>query len=196
MMRRFVLLLALFCAALPVFAQDTAAPAADPAAPVAAPAAEPAVEKTPATPTSSNWNTFFPDGLINSAGEKVELSVLDNKIVGLYFSAHWCPPCRAFSPKLVEFRNKNKDQFEVVFISSDKNESAQFEYMKEVGMEWPTMKHRSDAANALADKYGVQGIPTLIILSPTGETITTSGRMDVANDPEGCIAKWKAGPAK
>lgn len=197
MMRRFALLLALLCAALPVFAQNAAAPAADPAAaPVAAPAAEPAVEKTPPAPISSNWNAFFPDGLINSAGEKVELSVLDNKIVGLYFSAHWCPPCRAFSPKLVEFRNKNKDQFEVVFISSDKNESAQFEYMKEVGMEWPTMKHRSEAANALAEKYGVQSIPTLIILSPTGETITTNGRMDVANDAEGCIAKWKAGPAK
>ncbi|HNV72970.1 MAG TPA: thioredoxin family protein [Candidatus Ozemobacteraceae bacterium] len=198
MMRRFALLLALLCAALPAFAQDAAPVAAPAAAPVAAPAAEPApaVEKTPATPTSSAWNTFFPDGLINSAGEKVELSVLDNKIVGLYFSAHWCPPCRAFSPKLVEFRNKNKDQFEVVFISSDKNETAQFEYMKEVGMEWPTMKHRSEAANALAEKFGVQGIPTLIILSPTGETVSTSGRMDVTDNPDGCIAKWKEGPAK
>ena len=25
------------------------------------------------------------------------------KIYGLYFSAHWCPPCRKFTPQLVEY---------------------------------------------------------------------------------------------
>ncbi|MBF0409677.1 MAG: redoxin domain-containing protein [Candidatus Riflebacteria bacterium] len=188
MFRKFVVLMALFCSFNGgLFAQEPA-----PAEPQkeTAPAAVPVTAPAPAT--ESVWKTFFPDGISDSEGKSVDLSVLDGKIVGLYFSAHWCPPCRAFSPKLVEFRNANSADFEVVFISSDKSESAQFEYMKEVKMEWPTMKHRSDAANALADKYGVQGIPTLIILSPKGETLSTDGRSDVMSSPEKCIETWKS----
>lgn len=48
----------------------------------------------------------------------------EGKTVGLYFSAHWCPPCRGFTPKLAEFYKKYhaEKNFEIVFVSSDKNE--------------------------------------------------------------------------
>ena len=37
-----------------------------------------------------------------------ELDATGAPFLGLYFSAHWCPPCKAFTPKLVETYNKVK----------------------------------------------------------------------------------------
>ena len=40
--------------------------------------------------------------------------------VGIYFSASWCPPCKTFTPKLIEFYNKvneNKKVFEIIFVA-------------------------------------------------------------------------------
>ena len=47
-------------------------------------------------------------------------------VVGLYFSAHWCAACRAFSLKLAEAYSKLSSQgsFEVVWVSSDKDPAA------------------------------------------------------------------------
>lgn len=58
----------------------------------------------------------------------------EGKTVGLYFSAHWCPPCRGFTPKLAEFYKKHHEDknFEIVFVSSDKNEAEFKEYFNEM----------------------------------------------------------------
>ena len=137
------------------------------------------------------WNTLFPDGLLDADGKKVETDVLKDKIVGLYFSAHWCPPCRSFSPELVKFRDNNENEFEIVFISSDKSEEAQFSYMKELEMKWYTVKFGTDTVTKIKEKYGIKSIPTLIILSKSGETISTEGRDEVSANSEKCLADWK-----
>jgi len=57
-------------------------------------------------------------------------------VVGLYFSAHWCPPCRGFTPELVKFyqvvKQKFGDKLEIVFVSSDRSESDWKGYFSEM----------------------------------------------------------------
>ncbi|CCD66035.1 protein-disulfide reductase [Caenorhabditis elegans] len=118
---------------------------------------------------------------------------LAGKAVGFYFSAHWCPPCRGFTPILKDFYEEVEDEFEVVFVSFDRSESDLKMYMSEHG-DWYHIPYGNDAIKELSTKYGVSGIPALIIVKPDGTEVTKDGRNDVQNgkDPKATVAKWKA----
>lgn len=63
-------------------------------------------------------------------------------ITGVYFSAHWYPPCRAFTPHLAkkyETWKKAGHPFEIIFVSSDRDKSSFDDYYKE--MPWLTVPY-------------------------------------------------------
>lgn len=105
----------------------------------------------------------------------------DNEVVGFYFSAHWCPPCRGFTPQLVKKYNdlrKDGKKIEMVFISSDKDLSSFQEYHKE--MPWLALAFEErDLKAELSRKFKVQGIPTLILLDGNAKVINKDGRMAI-----------------
>src|SRR5207247_10544121 len=46
------------------------------------------------------------------------------QIYGLYFSAHWCGPCRKFTPQLVAYYNQialDHPTYVIFFVSEDKS---------------------------------------------------------------------------
>ena len=102
------------------------------------------------------------------------------KFTAIYYSAHWCPPCRAFTPKLVdwykEFKAKHSN-FELVFASSDKDEAAMLDYMKETDMPWPAVKFGEKKAAGL-DKYAAGGIPYLVLIDENGKDLTSKENND------------------
>jgi len=128
--------------------------------------------------------------ILNSDAEVVDKQILAGKKLGFYFGAQWCFYCKGFTPDLVNFRNTNKENFEIIFVSSDYNSNSQFTYMKEYNMDFYTMELNSDAANALSQKYEISGIPALIIVSNSGELITKDGRVDVTYFPNEAMDKW------
>jgi nucleoredoxin len=142
------------------------------------------------------WPALFSDGLVDADGERVSLDDLNGKLVGVYFSAHWCPPCKAFTPRLVAFRDENTADFEVVFVSSDRSRQARDAYMKEANMKWPTVPFRSRSARKLKADFGIRTLPTLIVLSPDGNTVSTSARTEVTWTPKSCLKKWQAAAEK
>lgn len=115
-----------------------------------------------------------------------------NAVVGIYFSAHWCPPCRAFTPALVKFYKNMQAtgrSFELVFASSDRSESDFTEYFGE--MPWAAFPLNDARIRAASSKFKVQGIPTLVLLDgATGKLLQDKGRAKVMGDPQGADFPW------
>ena len=65
---------------------------------------------------------FLGNSFVTKAGNAGP-EVLENvKVIGVYFSAHWCPPCRTFTPQLAEWYNAINSSgkvLEIVFASCD-----------------------------------------------------------------------------
>merc|ERR1719163_1455089 len=120
-------------------------------------------------------DTLGPDLMAKAAG----------KHIGLYFSAHWCPPCRGFTPKLAEFYQDGlKDKMEIFFVSSDRDQKAFDEYFAE--MPWQALPFEKRAEKGtLSDMFEVNGIPAFVVLNNDGTLITTDGRSKVMQDPKG-----------
>uniref|UniRef100_A0A0R3RN59 Thioredoxin domain-containing protein n=1 Tax=Elaeophora elaphi TaxID=1147741 RepID=A0A0R3RN59_9BILA len=73
------------------------------------------------------------DGTVKKGSE----ALANKKVVALYFSAHWCPQCRQFTPILKEFYEElDNDQFEIVFVSLDRSEEDLNDYLNESHGDW------------------------------------------------------------
>ena len=103
-----------------------------------------------------DFASALPDKLLGQDHRRVSTAdALAGNIFGLYFSAHWCPPCRAFTPKLADTylaiqdatglgalagqshaaqnaagNAKKKKRLEIVFVSSDKGDDQFDEYFR------------------------------------------------------------------
>jgi nucleoredoxin len=99
------------------------------------------------------------------------------QIYGLYFSAHWCGPCRKFTPQLVAYYNqiaRDHPEFEIIFVSADKSADGMANYMRESGMPWPAIEYGKLASVPTLQKYAGNGIPDLVIVDASGKVLADS----------------------
>uniref|UniRef100_A0A6B2LQ62 Thioredoxin domain-containing protein n=1 Tax=Arcella intermedia TaxID=1963864 RepID=A0A6B2LQ62_9EUKA len=131
-------------------------------------------------------------------GMELTTDTLNNKkLVALYFSAHWCPPCVAFTPVLVKFyeelKKEDPDALEIVFVSSDGNEEEFSAYYETHPWAAIPFTQRS-TMQYLTRQYGVRSIPTLIVLDGRdGHVKDDNARSLVAGnrgETTGALAKW------
>ena len=130
--------------------------------------------------------------LLTKDGKVPTATALAGKSVALYFSAHWCPPCRHFTPRLAEAYKKHlrAKNLEVIFVSSDQNQQAFESYFNT--QPWLAMPFSDSSRKAaLGQKFGVRGIPSLILIDERGGLISADGRSKVMSDPTG---KWVRAP--
>ena len=92
--------------------------------------------------------------------------------------AHWCPPCRGFTPVLSKAYSEmpKESNCEIVFISSDGDEDAFKEYHAEMPFAALDFSQRK-LKGELSSKFQCEGIPHLVLCdAKTGEVLTLEGR--------------------
>lgn len=132
----------------------------------------------------------------NSVVEETTDSLLkDKKVIGVYFSASWCGPCRQFTPLLSEFYARMKKEgksFEVIWVSRDRSPQEFLEYYGKMPWLAVTWENYQRVGQQLGALYQMKGIPHLAILDGEDWSLLTSdGRSQVMRDKYGLEFPWR-----
>lgn len=111
-----------------------------------------------------------------------------------YFSAHWCGPCKKFTPLLIEFYEYCKlhhpNLLEITFISLDHNEKDYLEYASKM----PWLIEPFENCDELSNAQKITSIPSLRVFNrATGSLIDKYGTdtvRDCNKDWDSCLQKW------
>lgn len=117
------------------------------------------------------WSLEDPDG------NDYALSDLRGRVVVMDFWATWCGPCRMAMPGMQKLHEEFKDQpVSVLGINCWENGDPQ-SFMSGEGLDYGLLVH----ADAVANEYGVSGIPTFYVIGKDGKVV----HHEVGYDPDG-----------
>lgn len=132
--------------------------------------------------------------LADKGNKTVDLSILDTvPVVALYFSAHWCPPCKAFTPLLAKTYqeiNSGIKQLEIVFVSSDQSDEDFKGYY--ALMPFLAVQFDQDKLSDIADKFDIGSIPCLTVLNKDGTVKIANAKLQLEQQKSAVIEEWRA----
>ena len=118
----------------------------------------------------------------NTEGKPVQFSNFTGKYVFVDFWASWCGPCRAENPNVLKAYNQYKDKnFTVVGISLDENGEKWKKAIKDDNMPWTQLSDLKGWKNEVSTYYGIQGIPSSLLIDPQGKIIAKDLRGEKLN---------------
>lgn len=116
--------------------------------------------------------TIAPDFTLNDpTGKPLSLSSLRGKYVVLDFWGTWCGWCIRGIPKMKEYYNKYKNQFEILSIDCNESKEKWLAGLKKYEMPWLHVYNPDNTS--VREDYAIQGYPTKIIVGPDGKIVKT-----------------------
>ena len=107
--------------------------------------------------------------LLTLEGRTVTPSALRGQVVFLNFWATWCPPCREEMPSIERLHQGFKDQGLVVLgVDVDEGPGPVARFVKDFRLGFPVLL---DAGSRVSSRYGVQGLPTTILIDRRGRVV-------------------------
>jgi thiol-disulfide isomerase/thioredoxin len=111
-------------------------------------------------------------------------------VIGLLFSASWCPPCQSLEKDLINFYteiNKNEKVFEIIQISNEKTEK---EFDESANNPWLYVPFNDGFMYELVEDYNVKHLPTFIIVNKERTILSEKGRKDFIDLGSRAFEKW------
>jgi thiol-disulfide isomerase/thioredoxin len=113
----------------------------------------------------------------STAGDEIDLSKMDGKVVLVDFWATWCGPCIAEMPNVIAAYEKYQAKgFEVVGISLDQDKEKLAAFIKDNGMTWPQYFDGKGWENEISTKFGIGSIPATYLIGKDGKIVATDLR--------------------
>ncbi len=110
--------------------------------------------------------------------DRIDLSALRGRTVVLDFWASWCPPCRASVPALDAFASSHPEVIVVgVNVETDRRAGFVRGAHEDLGATYPTVH---DEAGALQQAYGIQNLPTLLVVD--GQGVVTDAHVGAVDE--------------
>jgi thiol-disulfide isomerase/thioredoxin len=120
----------------------------------------------------------------NTDGSSLFSRTSKTPLVGIYFGAQWCPPCRAFSPQLSQFAKDNAANLSIVFCSADRSADQAAQFAK--GKYFYTVPYLDNARTDLMKYFKINSFPTLVVLDTRKDcqVVTRWGRLAIQCESE------------
>jgi thiol-disulfide isomerase/thioredoxin len=154
------------------------------------------VGASPVELPSATLSDLFGTVLYTADGTEVGIESVEGKsIIGIYFQSPSCPACAQFTPFLIGIYQQliqAGKSFEIVLVSFAGSQEEMLAHMRDTGMPWLAVPSGGTKAVALAARYGIQFVPTLIVIDRDGNTISMSGHDDVAEKGAHAYDDWLA----
>jgi cytochrome c biogenesis protein CcmG, thiol:disulfide interchange protein DsbE len=100
--------------------------------------------------------------------DPVELSPLRGKVVYLDFWASWCVPCRQSFPWMNELQKRYADRgLTIIAVNLDHERADAEKFLRRLP---PGFQIRFDPDGDWARRFGVQGMPTSVLLDRNGQS--------------------------
>jgi peroxiredoxin len=114
--------------------------------------------------------TPIPFEVTSLKGKPISPDRYRGKVLLLDFWATWCVPCRQEMPNVKKvYKKYNKEGFEIVGISLDRNKGDLDRYIDSNNITWPQYYDGKYWQNEVATKYGISSIPATYLIDKSGK---------------------------